>query len=191
MVAGGGEVFRATPSGTETLVHVNDKGAKSLREQDVIHGSPILNARFFRRGLLERVGPFDTRWPRCADFDFLMRVLELNPERAVVDQVVYRSRAHADSLTFRGGVEVELTEEQLALCTARLAETARTPALHRRYRRWHSWEADVSRLETPARAPIWRRGAAVSMGGLHVDPLLPLVVPVQIAQHVRMRAQHR
>ena len=156
----------------------------------MIHGSPILNARFFRRGLLERVGPFDTRWPRCADFDFLMRVLELNPERAVVDQVVYRSRAHADSLTFRGGVEVELTEEQLALCTARLAETARTPALHRRYRRWHSWEAAYLAW----RHLLGRRyGAAARslMGGLHVDPLLPLVVPVQIAQHVRMRAQHR
>ena len=117
MVSGGAEVFRTTASGTETLIHVNDDGAKALREQDVIHGSPILNARFFRRGLLDRVGPFDTRWRRSADFDFLMRVLEVNPERAVVDQVVYHSRAHADSLTFRGGVEVELTEEQLALCT--------------------------------------------------------------------------
>ena len=82
---------------------------KLLREQDVIHGSPILNARFFRRGLLERVGKFDTRWGRCADFDLLMRVLDMNPERAVTDQVVYRSRAHSDSLTFRGGIEIELT----------------------------------------------------------------------------------
>ena len=100
-------------------------GAKHLREQDVIHGAPILNARFFRRSFLEEVGPFDTRWRRCADFDLLMRVLDLAPERATVDQVVYRSRAHPDSLTFRGGLEIELTDEQLALCTARLAETVR------------------------------------------------------------------
>ena len=114
MVAGGGEVFRATEAGSETLVHVNDVGAKMLREQDVIHGAPILNARFFRPELLQRVGPFDIRWRRCADFDLLMRVLDLAPERVVVDQVVYRSRAHSDSLTFRGGIEMELTEEQLA-----------------------------------------------------------------------------
>jgi glycosyltransferase involved in cell wall biosynthesis len=190
MVAGGGEVFRATASGSETLVHVNDDGAKALREQDIIHGSPFLNARFFRRELLERVGPFDTRWRRCADFDLLMRVLDANPVRAVVDQIVYRSRAHAGSLTFRGGLEVELTEEQLALCTARLDETRETPALHRRYRRWHSWEATYL---------AWRQvlagrysEAARSLGkGLAVDPLLPVVVPIQIAQHLRMRAQHR
>jgi glycosyltransferase involved in cell wall biosynthesis len=190
MVSGGAEVFRTTAAGAEILSHVNDDGAKALREQDVIHGSPILNARFFRRGLLDRVGPFDTRWPRCADFDFLMRVLEVNPERAVVDQVVYHSRAHADSLTFRGGVEVELTEEQLALCTARLAETVDTPALHRRYRRWHSWEASYLAW----RHLLGRRyGAAVGSltSGLGVDPLLPVVVPIQIAQHLRMRAQHR
>ena len=174
MVSGGAEVFRTTAAGSETLIHVNDNGAKALREQDVIHGSPILNARFFRPGLLERVGPFDTRWRRCA----------------VVDQVVYRSRAHAESLTFRGGVEVELTQEQLALCTARLSETRATPALHRRYRRWHSWEATYL---------AWRRlldrqyvAAAGSLAhGLVVDPLLPVVVPIQVAQHIRMRAQHR
>ena len=190
MVAGGGEVFRETASGTETLIHVNDNGAKALREQDVIHGSPILNARFFRRELLERVGPFDTRWRRCADFDLLMRVLHANPERALVDQVVYRSRAHADSLTFRGGIEVELTKEQLALCSARLAETRATPSLNRRYRRWHSWEAAYLAW----RLILGRRYAAAAKSlanGVAVDPLLPVVVPIQIAQHLRMRAQRR
>ena len=190
MVSGGAEVFRTTAAGSETLIHVNDHGAKHLREQDVIHGAPILNARFFRRSFLEEVGPFDIRWRRCADFDLLMRVLHLAPERATVDQVVYRSRAHPDSLTFRGGLEVELTDEQLALCAARLAETVGDPRLHRRYRRWHSWESAYL---------AWRRlrrhqpRAAVDAlaRGIAVDPLLPAVVPVQIAQHLRMRAQHR
>ncbi len=57
MVTGGAEVFRTTAAGTETLIHVNDGGAKPLREQDVIHGSPILNARFFRRGCSSESGP--------------------------------------------------------------------------------------------------------------------------------------
>jgi glycosyltransferase involved in cell wall biosynthesis len=190
MVTGGGEVFRETAAGTETLIHVNDIGAKLLREQDVIHGSPIVNSRFFRRELLERVGPFDTRWRRCADGDLLMRVLDAGPERRAVDQVVYRSRAHADSLTFREGIEVELTVEKLALCAARLAETEDAPALHRRYRRWHSWEATYLAW----RQVLGRRYAAAPKTlahGVTVDPLLPVVAPIQIAQHVRMRAQHR
>ncbi len=190
MVSGGAEVFRTTAAGSETLIHVNDDGAKHLREQDVIHGAPILNARFFRRSFLEEVGPFDTRWRRCADFDLLMRVLDLAPERATVDQVVYRSRAHPDSLTFRGGLEIELTDEQLALCAARLAETVHEPRLHRRYRRWHSWE---SAYLTWRRLRSHQPRAAVDAlaRGMAVDPLLPAVVPVQIAQHLRMRAQHR
>ncbi len=190
MVTGGGEVFRETAAGTETLLHVNDVGAKLLREQDIIHGSPIVNSRFFRRELLERVGPFDTRWRRCADGDLLMRVLDVSPERQAVDQVVYRSRAHADSLTFREGIEVELTEEKLALCAARLAETKDVPALHRRYRRWHSWEATYLAW----RQVLGRRHAAAAKTlahGVAVDPLLPMVVPIQIAQHLQMRAQHR
>jgi glycosyltransferase involved in cell wall biosynthesis len=190
MASGGAEVFRTKTTGSETLVHVNDRGAKDLREQDVIHGAPILNARFFRRAFLNEVGPFDTRWPRCADFDLLMRVLDLAPERTTVDQVVYRSRAHPVSLTFRGGIEVELTEEQLALCVARLAETENAPGLHRRYQRWHSWESAYMAWRMLRRADI-RAALGALTRGLAVDPLLPFVVPVQIAQHLRMRAQHR
>ncbi len=112
MIAGGAEVFETTASGTATTVKVNDRGAKLLRERDVVHGAPIFNARFFRPSLIERVGPLDTRWRWSADADWLMRVLELDPPRAVVDHVVYRSRAHRGSLTFRGGIEIELTEER-------------------------------------------------------------------------------
>jgi glycosyltransferase involved in cell wall biosynthesis len=190
MVCGGWEVFRGTAAGIETIVKVHDRGAKTLREQDIIHGAPILNARFFRRSFLHRVGPFDPRWRRCADTDLLMRVLHLDPDRATVDPVVYLSRAHADSLTFRGGIEVDLTEEKLALCTARLAETAADPALHARYRRWHDWEsAYMAWRRVRTKQP---REAARALGaGLKVDPLLPVVVTVQVAQHLRMRSQHR
>jgi hypothetical protein len=119
-----------------------------------------------------------------------MRVLHLDPERATVEPVVYRSRAHPGSLTFRGGIEIDLTEEKLALCTARLAETAGDPPLHARYRRWHSWEAAYL---------AWRRvrggrpleGARELGAGVKVDPTLPVIVTMQVAQHLRMRAQHR
>ena len=190
MVCGGWEVFRDTVAGTETIVKVHDRGAKTLREQDIIHGAPILNARFFRRSLLHRVGPFDTRWRRCADGDLLMRVLHLDPVRATVEPVVYRSRAHPGSLTFRGGIEVDLTEEKLALCTARLAETVGDPPLHARYRRWHSWEAAYMAWRR-VRGGRLREGARELGAGVKVDPTLPVVVTVQVAQHLRLRAQHR
>ncbi|HMK11024.1 MAG TPA: glycosyltransferase family 2 protein [Acidimicrobiales bacterium] len=190
MICGGAEVFRSSPSGRVTLTHVNDRAAKLLREQDVIHGAALLNARFFRPELLARAGPFDTRWRRCADSDLLMRVLDANPQRAVVTDVVYLSRAHEGSLTFSGGLELALTEEKLALCAARLDETRNTPRLQRRYRRWHSWEAAYY---------AWRQVLSGGYGaaaralahGLRIDPLLPVVVSAQIGQHLRMRSQHR
>src|SRR4030095_2668111 len=97
--------------------------------------------RSFTPSSIERVGELDTRWRWSADAEWLMRVLDLDPRRAVVDQVVYRSRAHSGSLTFRGAIEIELTEERRDLTLARIRETEADPSLHARYRRWHSWTA--------------------------------------------------
>ena len=79
MIAGGAEVFESTASGTATTVKVNDRGAKLLREQDVVHGAPIFNARFFTPSFLERVGPLDTRWRWSADAEWLMRCPRARP----------------------------------------------------------------------------------------------------------------
>ena len=190
MVSGGAEVFETTAAGTATLVRVNDRRAKLLRERDIIHGAPIFNARFYTRELIERAGPLDTRWRRCADAEWLMRVLDRAPRRAVIEPVVYRSRAHPGSLTFRGGLEIDLTEERRDLCLARLAETAGDRSLHARYRRWHSWNATYLTWRY-ARARRFGDAARQLAQGLRVDPLLPVVVPVQVAQHLRMRAEHR
>ena len=190
MIAGGAEVFETTAAGAATIVTVNDRDAKLLREQDVIHGAPIFNARFYTRELIERVGPLDTRWRRCADAEWLMRVVDRAPHRAVIEPVVYRSRAHPGSLTFRGGIEIDLTEERRDLCLTRLGETIDDRPLHARYRRWHSWNAAYLTWRY-ARERRFAEAARQLGRGLRVDPLLPVVVPMQVAQHLRMRAQHR
>ncbi|HMK10528.1 MAG TPA: glycosyltransferase [Acidimicrobiales bacterium] len=188
MVSGGGVVFRDDGSGRQRVV--NDRGVKRLREQDVTHGFPMLNARLYRRSLLERVGPFDTRWPRCPDHEFLLRVVDAQPVRGAVEQVVYRYRAHPDSLTFRGGIERDLIEEIVSMCTVRLEETTGQPRLHSRFRRWHTWGRTYLALRDASERDL--RGVFDELrAGLRVDALLPFVASMQVAQHLRMRTQRR
>ncbi len=119
-----------------------------------------------------------------------MRVVDARPERAEVDQIVYRYRAHPGSLTFQGGLEVDLAEEQLALCRSRIAETRGTPGLNRRYRRWHSWESAYLTAQRVRRGE-YREAVTTLAIGVRTYPLLPLVLPGQIAHHLRMRRLHR
>ena len=189
IASGGGLVFASDPDGTTRVVaRMNGSGVKRLREQDVTHGVPMLNARLYRRSLLDAIGPFDTRWPRCPDHELLLRLVDARPRTTAVDDVVYHYRAHAQSLTFRGGIERELVEEILAMCRVRLAETVTDPGLNRRFRHWHTWGRAYLAMSDARDRDL--RGALRELGrGLATDPLLPLVVPIQIAQHLRMRAQ--
>ncbi len=185
MSSGGSVVFRDEADGHSIERTVNDDGVKRLREQDVTHGFPMLNARIYRRSLLESVGPFDTRWPRCPDHELLLRVVDANPRRASVDDVVYHYRAHPRSLTFRGGIERDLIDEIVDMCTVRLAETRGQPRLHHRFRRWHTWGRTYLAMRDTRHRHI-RDATREVWAGLKVDPFLPLVAPVQIAQHFRM-----
>ena len=64
------------------------------------YGSPITNARFFRRRVYDRVGYLDLRYRIASDRDFLMRVALSEPRAALLDRVVYLYRMHSGSLTF-------------------------------------------------------------------------------------------
>ncbi len=191
IASGGGLVFANDPDGTTRVItRLNGTGVKRLREQDVTHGVPMLNARLYRRHLFDAIGGFDTRWPRCPDHELLLRVVDARTRTTVVDDVVYQYRAHAHSLTFRGGIERDLILEILDMCQVRLAETVGEPGLNRRFRRWHTWGRAYLAIRDVRERDL--SGALRELGeGVTVDPLLPVVLPVQIAQHLRMRAQRR
>lgn len=100
VVTGSVEFFRdGEPGAPEVLRMMEAESELDLGLQNVLRGSPNINARFFRRSFVERVGEFDLSYSIAADREWLLRAVLLNPTQRFVKQTVYRYREHSDSLT--------------------------------------------------------------------------------------------
>jgi glycosyltransferase involved in cell wall biosynthesis len=100
VVTGHVEFFRDGESGgRETLHRITDAPALELNLRNVLRGSPNINARFFRRSFVERVGEFDLAYSISADREWLLRAVLLNPRQEMINRLAYRYREHGDSLT--------------------------------------------------------------------------------------------
>jgi glycosyltransferase involved in cell wall biosynthesis len=64
-------------------------------------GSCTPNARFFRRGAMAQIGPFNSRYRYVGDRDWLTRWYEQGLTTVAIPDRIYRYRQHGDSLTFR------------------------------------------------------------------------------------------
>jgi glycosyltransferase involved in cell wall biosynthesis len=110
-----------------------------LRLADLISGPTLTNSRFLARGLVERVGRFDIRFPVVSDRDYLLRLRHIAPVGTTTPEVLYLYRAHAGSLTM--GIEAADKALIAALAEAaelRAGETAGT-AIGGDYARWAAW----------------------------------------------------
>lgn len=114
-------------------------GATSLQRLNpraLASNTNLFNARFIRRELLERVGPFDARYRIAADTEFLARCDLAGATVAIRPRPVYRYTRHDDSLTFHGGLaSIDAITERVAIATDHLRRDL--PAHHRRY--WMRW----------------------------------------------------
>jgi len=94
--------------GTATLVEdgielarFGDRADKALASPyTALMGSCILNARFFRREFMQRIGPFRIDFHFVADRDWLMRWYEARLTTIPIEHVVYQYSQHPGSLTF-------------------------------------------------------------------------------------------
>jgi glycosyltransferase involved in cell wall biosynthesis len=104
IVSGGCQIFRRDNGGRETELHRYENPRRyQLSLQNIAIGLPIINARFFRRRVFERLGCFNLDYPIAADRDLLIRAaLEGMPD-APVPRILYRYRWHPASLTMNAG----------------------------------------------------------------------------------------
>jgi glycosyltransferase involved in cell wall biosynthesis len=186
MVLGAAEFF----SEAGTLKRLSG-GAVALAEANVIGGITTMNAALYRRGLIERVGPFDDRFPLSADKDFWMRLVLLRPTVAVTGATIIRYRSHAGSLTFAAGdLREKLSRHLLDTARTRLAELTAGSAARAAYRRWHGW-ATGYRLLVQARRGDVAAAAATACGGFAADALWPARFLAFLPGHWRGRAARR
>ena len=66
---------------------------------EALLGVPAINARFFSRPFLDRVGPYSLAFKLAADRDFLVRAALAGCRWQAVPQLVYRYRMHDGSAT--------------------------------------------------------------------------------------------
>lgn len=192
MAIGAAEFFVEGKDGRQVVVRrLAGRRAVGLTEGNAIGDVTVMNAAFYRRPLIERIGGFDDRFPLAADKDFWMRLVALAPRHALLDAVVCRYRSHAGSLTFAAAdMRETLSRHLLALALARLSELPPGTAEHALYRRWHAWAVGYRSLVQARHGQAL--GALRTAGaGFAADALWPARFLARLPGHWRQRAARR
>jgi glycosyltransferase involved in cell wall biosynthesis len=154
-VVGGCEIFEKGDLGQMLLHRFTGRETLDLTFENVTLGVAVTNARFFRRSIYEKVGYTDLRYPIASDRDFLFRVALAAPKTVVLDQVVYRYRQHAGSLTINGetpnepNMRAEYLDIAEDLLKREMPDRARQTLLH-----WHRRESAKQAIHYAKRIDI-------------------------------------
>ncbi|NUB24866.1 glycosyltransferase family 2 protein [Azospirillum brasilense] len=152
----------------------DDPAMKRLRPFDLCRGVPMINARFFRRSLYERVGGYDPSYRYAGDREFLIRAWTAGMTTVPVAERVYLYRQHDGSMTIVGGMRhmVPWLDEHLRLARRVMDDPASSPALRREARDWHAFELGraAARALTTGSAG---QAARLAFAGIATDPIWP------------------
>lgn len=102
VVSGGGEYVKEGGSGEYVVVsRYTDKTFLELDTDMLLRQPPLVNGRFFRRVVFERLGTFDTNFPVVADREFMMRCAMAGLKNKKVESVFCRYFLHSDALSHK------------------------------------------------------------------------------------------
>lgn len=190
MVLGAAEFF-AEADGRQVVQQRLSGPANALDEANVLGGITTMNAAFYRRTLIARLGGFDDRFALAADKDFWLRLLLLAPRVATIGATVIRYRSHAGSLTFAAGdLREKLSRHNLDVARTRLRELPAGDTSRPAYRRWHGW-ATGYRVMVEARAGRIGAALAAARGGFAADPAWPARFLAALPGHWQGRGMRR
>jgi len=190
VVSGGAEVAKDFATGGRRVVRrLPARRHAPLTYPVVTVGVPIINARFFRRSVFDRVGFFDTDYPVVADREFLLRVVMAGIKGGQVDAVLYRYLEHPGSLTIqaRSPLATLLYLEHMRVAERYLLDPAMPAEVRGICRRWHRQESVGGAIEA---IRMGRPGELFRFvgRGLRYCPWWPLAFVVTFAWRlVRMR----
>ena len=142
---------------------------RSLEFHDLLFAVPIINARFFRRSVFDRVRPFDIRYSIIADREFLLRAALADERTTVIDGIVCIYGHHGDSLTIGGQHAWDrFSQENMQMVDDWLArQPPISPAITSELMQFHAHSvlmgvaAAALRGDLSAIATIMRRGKAL------------------------------
>lgn len=174
-LSGGAEIFETSSTGTVVRRKFVSPFYSSLTVRNICLGQPILNARFFRKKVIDVIGPFDSSYKIASDREILIKMALAKVENEYLPKCIYRYRAHAGSMTFdpyckRGGdANLEYWE---------IAEKFLNSSIPLRERLWvQIWHGRIS-AEMFARALKRRdlgQAASVMRRGFKAGPWWPVI----------------
>lgn len=144
-----------------------------LTYQNVLLGSPIACARFYRRDLLEQIGPLDTRYEFCADRDLLLRALMRGVTAVQLDRPGYYYRQHPGSRTLAAdrATKRRISFDHMTMARRHLAAPDVPPDARLWLGRLHAAESAKSILRSPSLSTAFPLLAQ----GFRVSPVFPAV----------------
>lgn len=103
VICGGGMVVRDFGGDQYEIIKTyKPDPVRSFTFEFLSQGGVQFNSLFLNRDLIDLVGPFDSRYRITGDKELLMRLALHKPMVICVPEVLYRLRAHKDSLTLSG-----------------------------------------------------------------------------------------
>jgi len=104
VVSGGCQIFRMGSRGSEIEMHrYQDPKRYRLSLRNATVGLPIINSRFFRRSLFDKLGRFDLAYAVASDREFLIRASLAGVKDVCTSEIYYRYLWHTESLTMNAG----------------------------------------------------------------------------------------
>ncbi|HEX7970411.1 MAG TPA: glycosyltransferase [Stellaceae bacterium] len=161
--SGGARVVRLTQAGgRERVIEHNSAPHKLLDWDPLLFGAPVINARFFRKSFVKRLGGFDARYAIAADREWLIRAKLAGMRLAAIDTVVYEYREHAASLTINRDRTnaARIRDEHCAIMRQYVGD----PRARGIMRRWHAWETGRDALRHLAHGEIALAGRVAREG---------------------------
>jgi len=128
VLSGGLVVFTDSQKGRKPIQIYRKKRVIELNFKTVSLFAPTINARFFRREIVEQVGPFSLSYPLVADREWLYRVLLLKPKTKTVETIFYWIRQHPGSLSLSGSRWRRYLEEDLKIAFTYLSHPSTPPS---------------------------------------------------------------
>lgn len=171
--AGGARIFEREADEERTIAVHQERSMKILQLSTITRGAPVINARFFRREVFERVGDFDLRFPVAADRDFLLRAWSMGVRFEPLAPIVYHYRAHQGSLTFAGTTSPSTTDEYLAICRRYLADLSTSGAVKGELVKWRAQQIGRAVRDQVLSGNFTVAWARATQGFL-LDPVWPL-----------------
>lgn len=104
VVSGGCQIIRTGRRGNEIEMHrYQNPRHYRLSMRNATVGLPIINSRFFRRSLFDKLGRFNLAYTVASDREFLIRASLAGVKDVCTSEIFYRYLWHTGSLTMNAG----------------------------------------------------------------------------------------